>query len=237
MKDDSNKKGCSAVLGRLSREKRREQITDSAARLFAEFGFTGTTTKEIAAAAGISEASLFQHFGTKAELYAAILDGKAQRICNQSWTDEIGEYAANNEDEKVFRAVALQVGEHCQRDPNFIRLMLYAALEKHENAQPFRRRFLYPVFEFLRDYIEKRKHEGFFQECSAEAAAFAFISTQIYFAMGKILFRSQMLTVNEEEALADFIKLSLDGLRAGAPQAKISKKDFCQNEESKDLQS
>ena len=227
VKKCTSKNNCSVANGRMNREQRRGQIINSAIKLFADFGFNGTTTKEIALAAGISEASLFQHFNTKAELYAAILEDKAQRIYDGAWISEISEIAAADDDEKVFRAIALKVSEHCQCDPNFIRLMLYTALEKHENAQPFRRRMLYPVFEFLRDYIEKRKNEGFFQPCSAEAAAFAFISTQIYYAMGNILFRSQMLTISEEEAAANFIKLSLDGLRRNAPHAGNSKKDFC----------
>ncbi len=220
----------------MSREKRRQQITDSAARLFAEFGFSGATTKEIALAAGISEASLFQHFSSKAELYKAILDDKAKRVYENGWMDEINQYITESDDEQVFRAITFKIREYCQCDPNFIRLMLYSALEKHENAQPFRRRMLYPVFELLRDYIEKRKSEGFFQECSAEAAAFAFISTQVYYSMGSVLFRSQMLTISEEESVANFIKLSLDGLRYNAPQSKIFKKDFCRKKKSKDLQ-
>lgn len=41
--------------------------------LFARKGFAGTTTKEIARAAGVSEALLFQHFPSKAALHQAIV--------------------------------------------------------------------------------------------------------------------------------------------------------------------
>jgi TetR/AcrR family transcriptional regulator, transcriptional repressor of aconitase len=41
--------------------------------LFARHGFAGTTTKEIAKAAGVSEALVFQHFPSKAALYQEIL--------------------------------------------------------------------------------------------------------------------------------------------------------------------
>ena len=41
-----------------------------------DFSAKGTTTKEIAAAAGVSEAMVFRHFASKDELYAAILDTK-----------------------------------------------------------------------------------------------------------------------------------------------------------------
>jgi AcrR family transcriptional regulator len=58
---------------RLGSEERRLGIVQAAIPLFARSGFAGTTTREIARAAGISEALLFQHFPSKAALYAEIL--------------------------------------------------------------------------------------------------------------------------------------------------------------------
>lgn len=46
---------------------------DAAKRCFARYGYAGTTTRSVAAAAGISEGLLFKHFPTKAALYAEIL--------------------------------------------------------------------------------------------------------------------------------------------------------------------
>ncbi len=46
---------------------------DAAKRCFARHGYAGTTTRSVAAAAGISEGLLFKHFPTKAALYAEIL--------------------------------------------------------------------------------------------------------------------------------------------------------------------
>jgi AcrR family transcriptional regulator len=59
---------------RLDSEVRRRRIVDAALPLFARKGFAGTTTKEIAEAAEVSEALLFKHFPTKAALYGAIQD-------------------------------------------------------------------------------------------------------------------------------------------------------------------
>src|ERR1700693_2363901 len=59
---------------RLDSEVRRRRIVDAALPLFARQGFAGTTTKEIAEAAEVSEALLFKHFPTKAALYGAIQD-------------------------------------------------------------------------------------------------------------------------------------------------------------------
>ena len=57
---------------RMSGGARRKQIVDVAIRLFSEKGFRGTTTKEIALAAGVNEAIIFRHFTTKKDLYSEI---------------------------------------------------------------------------------------------------------------------------------------------------------------------
>ena len=58
---------------RLHAVERRVAIVDASKPLFARHGFTGTTTRQIAQAAGVSEALLFQHFPSKAALYREIL--------------------------------------------------------------------------------------------------------------------------------------------------------------------
>jgi AcrR family transcriptional regulator len=58
---------------RLDSDERRKAIVAAAVPLFARKGFAGTTTRELAEAAGISEALLFKHFPSKKHLYGAIL--------------------------------------------------------------------------------------------------------------------------------------------------------------------
>ena len=62
-----------AIRLRLESTERRRAIVAAAMPLFARKGFDGTTTKEIARAAGVSEALVFQHFPSKAALYHEIL--------------------------------------------------------------------------------------------------------------------------------------------------------------------
>src|SRR5262245_24589940 len=58
---------------RLDSDERRKMIVAAAVPLFARKGFAGTTTKELAEAAGISEGLLFRHFPSKKLLYGEIL--------------------------------------------------------------------------------------------------------------------------------------------------------------------
>src|SRR5262247_2910647 len=52
----------------------REKILDAAEGLFARRGFAGVGLSEIADAVGLGKSSLFHHFPTKAQLYAAVVE-------------------------------------------------------------------------------------------------------------------------------------------------------------------
>lgn len=54
-------------------EAKRRQILDAAAELFATKGFDGTTTADISKAAGMSSGNLFHYFGSKREIFFAVI--------------------------------------------------------------------------------------------------------------------------------------------------------------------
>jgi AcrR family transcriptional regulator len=57
----------------------RDQLLDAAARVYAEVGYRGATTRRIAQEAGVNEITLFRHFGSKeALLHEAIARAGAE---------------------------------------------------------------------------------------------------------------------------------------------------------------
>ncbi len=62
----------SRAVAKMSSEDRRAAIVKAVRRVFAEKGFDGTKTRELAEAAGVSEALLFKHFPNKEALYSAM---------------------------------------------------------------------------------------------------------------------------------------------------------------------
>ena len=57
---------------RLSCEERKQAIVKAVLPIFARNGFANTTTRELAKAAGVSEALIYKHFPSKESLYAEI---------------------------------------------------------------------------------------------------------------------------------------------------------------------
>jgi AcrR family transcriptional regulator len=52
----------------------REQILDASLRLFSERGFARTSVRDIAQAAGITDAAIYYHFASKRDLFEALID-------------------------------------------------------------------------------------------------------------------------------------------------------------------
>jgi AcrR family transcriptional regulator len=65
------------ITQRLSGDERRLAIINAVRTVFAQNGFHGTTTRELASAAGISEALLFKHFPNKEALYDSVIESCA----------------------------------------------------------------------------------------------------------------------------------------------------------------
>src|SRR6516164_4665876 len=104
---------------RMKSEERRAAIVRSAIRIFAEKGFRGTTTRELAAAAGVTEPVLYQHFRAKGDLYTAIIELKAGEV--SGYAAALDTLAKGDDDRAFFRAVGIVMLRRYQEDPELSR--------------------------------------------------------------------------------------------------------------------
>src|SRR4051794_9345898 len=85
---------------RLSAEDRRAAILDAALEVFAKRGYNGASIDEIAQAAGISKALIYEHFPSKKDLHVSLLDMHVQelfdRLAANAATEEPGEVRLRN---------------------------------------------------------------------------------------------------------------------------------------------
>ena len=56
------------------------RILSSAAGMFANFGYNGVSTRDIASSAGVNEVTIYRHFPRKRDLYVAVLDAELQQV-------------------------------------------------------------------------------------------------------------------------------------------------------------
>lgn len=69
-----------ARTARLPRHQRRASLLDAASEVFTARGFHATAMDDIAEAAGVSKPVLYQHFGSKLDLYLALLDASCATL-------------------------------------------------------------------------------------------------------------------------------------------------------------
>jgi AcrR family transcriptional regulator len=199
---------------RMAAEDRRHQILHVAVTLFSQRGFGGTTTKEIAQAAGVSEAMVFRHYATKQELYTAILDHKACSGDRMNPEEMVAVALKQKDDRAVFERLALGALEHHETDPEFQRLLLHSALEKHELAEMFFEKFLRRVYELLGGYIAERQRDGAMIQMDPAIIVRAFIGMIIHHSLNNNLWdpERRLLNISNQEAAKQFTEILLRGI-------------------------
>ncbi|MDM7921507.1 MAG: TetR/AcrR family transcriptional regulator [Pyrinomonadaceae bacterium] len=203
---------------RMTGDMRREQILHTAVELFSRNGFSGTTTKKIAEAAGVSEAMVFRHFASKDELYGAILHSK---VCEGGehqfpWEGnaDLEAAMAAKDDHKVFHLLAVRALEKHQEDTGFMRLLFYAALEEHELAERFATEFIAKLYVFIGGYIEQRQKDGAMRNVNPRVAVRAFMGMLIHHSLNNMLWdkNRKLLNVTNDEAASNFADILLNGI-------------------------
>jgi TetR/AcrR family transcriptional regulator len=204
----------SPLTSRMAGEERRHQILDVAMRLFSEKGFRGTTTKEIAAGAGVSEAMVFRHFANKDELYAAILDHKACSGDTLKPEQIVADAIAKKDDRAVFENLAVAALDYHERDQEFQRLLLHSALERHELAEMFFEKFVKGVYELLAGYIRDRQKDGAFVELEPTVVVRAFVGMIIHHSLNNNLWdpERRLLNISNANAAKAFTDILLNGI-------------------------
>jgi TetR/AcrR family transcriptional regulator len=203
---------------RLSGDERRQRLIETAIELFANNGFEGTTTRQIAKAAGVNEALIFRDFENKQGLYAAILDYKMRESGADEWLDDLRALAEKNDDEGFVRSLTSKILESYRDDPQYQRLMFYSSLEGHELSKMFHETRGLPIFRFLCDYVARRQADGAFRKIDPGIAVLALVGTPTYFAIVKRLFGNDTLNIGDEDAVEIFTALTLGGLRSEPKQ-------------------
>lgn len=125
---------CAVVPPRLTRAEKREQtraqLLDAAARVFAERGFDGASVDEVAAAAGFTKGAVYTHFGSKDELFLAMLEERySQRMAELERVLE-----APGDTTGQARTAAREFEQYARADPDWQRLYLEATLYASRDA-------------------------------------------------------------------------------------------------------
>lgn len=205
---------------RLAAPERREQIVSAALESFSRTGFSGTTTREIAAAAGVSEALLYRFFPDKEALYEAIIRRKLADAPADPYPREA---ARRGDDREVLRAVAAGMLKRMTADPSLMRLLLHSGMEGHALSASFYRLRIRETLDFLEAYLRRRMRAGAIRRLDASIVARAFCGAISHHVLMLELFEAEKRRRTDPAAFVEaVVTMTLQGLapRPGGRKAE-----------------
>jgi AcrR family transcriptional regulator len=197
---------------RLPAAERRQALIETAIRVFTEGSYRGTTTAEIARAAGVSEPILYRHFASKRDLYLAALDHvwvQAQAGWERALSasgDACAAVEAMDREHLSVRSAKLQLAE----------LWVQALGEASEDPELRRhlRRHMRRVHEFTAAMLRRGQEQGVIEpDRDADAEAWILLAGGILGMVGR------RLGIVDEQELKGIRRARLDWLRSEAPTA------------------
>ncbi len=197
----------------MSSDERKQAIVKAAVKLFSEKGFAGTTTRELAAAVGVSEPVLYQHFQTKRDLYTAIIDTKSQEG-EAKFSQILGPHLNLQDDQGFFTGLAELIVDWHADDPGYIRLLLYSGLERHELAEISYQRQKKVFLNLIAKYLQSRIEEGALRQVDAMTAAHSFVGMVAHYALGAVLFGCVDLEATRHQVIPAMVNIFLNGMRS-----------------------
>ncbi len=171
---------------RMAAADRRRHLVETAVKLFTEGSYRGTTTAEIARAAGVSEPILYRHFDSKRDLYIAAMDhvwSKAKALWEQVL---LGSPSVDAGLADIGR------GHFSVRDCKFQLAELWVQALGEATEDPELRRHmkshLREVHDFVADTIRRGQAEGSLHpDRDAEAEAWVFMTGGLFGMVGRRL--------------------------------------------------
>ncbi|HVB98055.1 MAG TPA: TetR/AcrR family transcriptional regulator [Candidatus Dormibacteraeota bacterium] len=189
------------------------RILAAAEESFAAHGLAGARTERIAAHAGVNKAMLYYYFGSKQNLYRAVL---------RHLLDQLGHMAAPGQPAPASpreRLVAFVEGyfDFLASHPNYLRLIQREVMESKGEIDWIMREYYRPLLDRLIGLIESGIRRGELRRVDPQQAAFSIMGTTAsYFAAATIWSRyfgrpllGPAALETRREALLDFVGYGL----------------------------
>ncbi|MBA54816.1 MAG: hypothetical protein CMK89_10220 [Pseudomonadales bacterium] len=141
----------------LPAEERRKLILAAAREVFAKSGLKGARTRELAQSAGVNQATLFEHFSSKEELFSAAIIEPLQSMLEGSRQRATG-YASASSDADLLERVREGLEQHMHSMIEMYPLLVQALLSDPELGAKIYNEHLEPMFasrsELMKEFVD-----------------------------------------------------------------------------------
>lgn len=198
--------------------KRLLNAIDAAAKLFAQQGYHGTNTREIARHAGISENTLFRYFASKEELFWTALES---RLSGLSLSPDLKDETLKDADpESVLPVILGQLVDVVLLRPELLRLLAIAVIELQWKAETILDQYVSPSFAGMSRYMANNVEKGRFRELDPDLLTAALTASVIVYPEICRLSGSNYGFADREEAIRSYTNFWLNLLIGAPPRNK-----------------
>jgi AcrR family transcriptional regulator len=161
----------------------REQLLESATRLFASRGFYGASLANIADELGLTKQALLHHFGRKEQLYAEILS----RISDRMLSCVEAARANHKEPAKQLLAALLSVYELSLEAPHETRIIMRELLDSERRTSEVRSWYLRPFLDSLIDITRAITAKKTLSRTDAMTRIYPILGAMSYFVVSDVV--------------------------------------------------
>lgn len=190
-------------------ESRQQDILNAALKVFSAKGFSGSTTKEIAAAAGVAEGTIFRYFKTKKDILFSLIGPYVV----QSLADTI-DAVSGETDEVMLTAILKNRLELIRSNIDLLRLLITEAQFHPELRDKFAELITIKAANLLEQFITKRIENGAYRDMNPQIVSRAFFGmAAIFVAWKEFLQGDKYIRFDEDEVIKSIVSLFLYGVQ------------------------
>jgi AcrR family transcriptional regulator len=192
----------------MKTEQTREKILAAALKLFSQRGFLGAATRQIAREAGVAEVTLFRHFGSKENLFEAVIRGYSFLPAMKGILPGLEKVPY----EKALLVVARRFLATLDERRDLIRIMLAERQFYPSEVRGIFRDMLGEMFGMLAGYFREQQQRGMLREFDPEAGAKAFLGSFFAYVHGLgFFFEDGADRKSRERFAAEYVRLFVEG--------------------------
>lgn len=198
---------------------RTDKILQAAAQLFARQGYHGTSTREIARLADVSENTLFRHFDHKEDLFWSALRSRSAGL--KLRRDLLEGITDGQDPEVVLPKIIDLLVDTVIFKPELLRLIAVAFLELHWKTEAFCKEFLSPIFSAINRYMEVNIENERVRDLDPTMLTAALVTTVMAHAeISRLIDGDRLSYPGSREAASAYTRFWLDVLapRAGSTE-------------------
>jgi AcrR family transcriptional regulator len=155
----------------------QERILQAATDLFSEVGFSGASTRDIARMAAVNDATVYRHFSSKKDLFAAVLEGELRKLSVRA---DLLLHVSNTDDlQSALRIIFELLTEALVGQPRLLRLLQFSVLEFGDTMQPLYHKYLGELLDGAAAYLGSSQERGPLLSGDPRAMVAAFATTVV----------------------------------------------------------